>query len=487
MENDQKRAFMAVVLSGIILFGWQYFFAPKKVQTQAPTNVITRTNVDNTSSSAINNTNVVNEIKEVKTVNQNLESFKIFNETVSLSINNELEILDLNNHNEIFTYRSTVGDESRTQFLFNFNNKYEKVFFTFQKISDSEYSITSDNGLNGRIFINDKNIFKVKLGGAALKSVKVEINSTEKEGINGHARAFIYLTDELEQITVGDEETESKKARWFGIDLKHHAYFIGLSKMVNTTINSTEFGKFTAKFNVEEDLELEILYTKKKYDFLKTLGNNYHLSVDYGMFSVVAEPILWLLQKFYNFIPNYGIAIILLTLLVRFATFPLQYKSFASMKKMQIIQPELTKLREKFKDDPQKMQKESMALFKKAGANPLGGCLPMIAQMPIFLAMWRVLDGSVELLGSPFYFWITDLSVKDQYYVLPLLMCAAMFFQQKLMPSTSADPTQKKIMMFMPLIFGLIMKDLPAGLCLYMLVSTSLAILQQLFVFKRTT
>ena len=167
-------------------------------------------------------------------------------------------------------------------------------------------------------------------------------------------------------------------------------------------------------------------------------------------------------------------------------TFPLQYKSFKSMKKMQDIQPELTKLKEKFKDDPQRMQKESMELFKRAGANPLGGCLPLLLQMPFFFAFYKVLYGAVELVDAPFLFWIQDLSAKDQFYVLPVLMAGAMFLQQKLSPTTVSDPAQKKVMMFMPIIFGLIMKDLPSGLCLYIFISTIFGVLQQMFVYKRT-
>ena len=154
---------------------------------------------------------------------------------------------------------------------------------------------------------------------------------------------------------------------------------------------------------------------------------------------------------------------------------------------MQDIQPELTKIREKFKLDPQKMQQETMALFKKAGANPLGGCLPLVLQMPIFFAFYKVLYSSVELVDAPFYFWIVDLSQKDPYYVLPILMAGAMFFHQKLTPTTTMDPTQRKLMLFMPLIFAVFMKDFPAGLTLYIFVSTVFALLQQMFVFKRTS
>ena len=145
---------------------------------------------------------------------------------------------------------------------------------------------------------------------------------------------------------------------------------------------------------------------------------------------MIAVPILRGLQFFYSIFPNYGISIILLTIIIRMLTFPLQYKSFKSMKKMQEIQPDLTKLREKYKDNPQKMQQETMALFKRAGANPLGGCLPMLLQMPVFFAFYRVLYSSVELVDAPFYFWIYDLSEKDPYYVLPILMGLAMVLNQ---------------------------------------------------------
>jgi YidC/Oxa1 family membrane protein insertase len=154
------------------------------------------------------------------------------------------------------------------------------------------------------------------------------------------------------------------------------------------------------------------------------------------------------------------------------------------MKKMQAIQPELQKIKDKYKDEPQKMQKETMELFKKAGANPLSGCLPLILQMPFFFAIYRVLYGAVELVGAPFYGWIHDLSIHDPFYVLPVLMGVAMLAQQKFTPQTTVDPTQQKIMMLMPVVFAFIMKSLPAGLVLYIFVSTTVGILQQALVYR---
>jgi YidC/Oxa1 family membrane protein insertase len=248
----------------------------------------------------------------------------------------------------------------------------------------------------------------------------------------------------------------------------------------------TEAGQFSFYTNKEfTKLSFDQIFTRKEYDYLKGLGSNLDLSIDFGIWGVIAIPILRGLQFFYTVFPNYGIAIILLTIIIRLLTFPLQYKSFKSMKKMQEIQPQLNKVREKFKDNPQKMQQETMALFKKSGANPLGGCLPLILQMPIFFAFYRVLYSSVELVDAPFYLWISDLSQKDPFYVLPILMAVAMVLNQRLMPTTTTDPVQKKIMMFVPLIFAIFMKDFPAGLTLYIFISTLVGMLQQLYVYRR--
>jgi YidC/Oxa1 family membrane protein insertase len=231
------------------------------------------------------------------------------------------------------------------------------------------------------------------------------------------------------------------------------------------------------------ELNIEVVYAKKEYNYLRSLESNLKSAVDFGVWGFFAEIILRGLQFFYGVVSNWGLAIILLTFVVRLITFPLQYKSFVSMKKMQVVQPELTKLREKYKDDPMRMQKESMDLFKRAGANPLGGCLPLLLQLPVFFAFFKVLNSAVELVDAPFYGWIHDLSNKDPYYVLPLIVTGAMFMQQKLTPQTITDPVQKKIFMFMPLIFGFIMKDQASGLSLYIFVSTVLGIGQQMLVF----
>ena len=231
-----------------------------------------------------------------------------------------------------------------------------------------------------------------------------------------------------------------------------------------------------------------------KYSFLTFLGpKNYDLltavdpllaqSIDYGIFSVLSKPILSMLKWLYSVFQNWGISIILLTVFIRILLLPINISSYKSMKRMQAIQPQLKKIKEKFKDDPQKVNQETMALMKKEKANPIGGCLPMLLQLPVFFALYSVLGQSIELYKSPFIFWIQDLSFKDPYFVLPIGVAALYFIQQKLTP-TAMDPAQAKVMQWIPVVFGFFMLSIPSGLTLYFFINTVFGIGQQFLLHK---
>lgn len=205
--------------------------------------------------------------------------------------------------------------------------------------------------------------------------------------------------------------------------------------------------------------------------------------INFGWLGFIAKPLLFTMKWFYSQVSNWGVAIILLTLLVRLFVLPFNIMSMKSMKAMQKIQPEMTAIREKYKEDPMRMNQEIMALMKNNKANPFGGCLPMLLQIPIFFALYRVIGSSIELYQSPFMFWITDLSAHDKFYVLPVLMGGTMFLQQKMTPS-NMDPTQAKILLYMPLVMSVFMLNLPSGLTLYMFVSGLFGITQQYFILK---
>jgi YidC/Oxa1 family membrane protein insertase len=201
-------------------------------------------------------------------------------------------------------------------------------------------------------------------------------------------------------------------------------------------------------------------------------------AIDFGWFAVVAHPILYAMKWFYSFLGNWGLAIILLTVVIKILLYPLTKKSMASMKAMQKLQPQLKKIREKYQDDRERLNMETMSLFKSHKVNPMGGCLPMLLQMPIYIALYKVLYNSTELYHAPFFWFYRDLSAPDPYFILPILLGISMLAQQKMTPS-AGDPAQAKMMMIMPVMFTAFMLFLPVGLVLYIFVNTVMTVIQQ--------
>lgn len=213
-------------------------------------------------------------------------------------------------------------------------------------------------------------------------------------------------------------------------------------------------------------------------DNISKLAPGLDLVVDYGMLTVIAAPLFWIVQLIYKFVQNWGIAIILLTILIKIAFYPLSAKSYRSMAAMRIVSPKLQKLKEQYGDDRQRLHQAMMELYKTEKINPLGGCLPVIVQMPVFIALYWVLLYSVEMRQAPFMAWIQDLSAPDPYYILPIIMGITMLIQTKLNP-TPPDPIQAKVMMMMPIVFSVFFFFFPAGLVLYWVVNNVLSIAQQ--------
>jgi YidC/Oxa1 family membrane protein insertase len=221
----------------------------------------------------------------------------------------------------------------------------------------------------------------------------------------------------------------------------------------------------------------------KDLDVLRDTGHFLEKSIDLGWFGFIAKPLLVVLKFFYRYTHNYGIAIIILTILIKILFHPLTRKQMESMRQMQKLQPKMQAIREKFKDDKERLNREVMDLYRTHKINPLGGCWPMLLQIPVFFALYKALLNSIELRHAPFMFWIQDLSEKDPCYITPIIMGATMFLQQKMTP-VAGDPNQQKMMMFMPLIFTFMFLNFPSGLVLYWLVNNVLTIGQQ-FVSQR--
>lgn len=224
--------------------------------------------------------------------------------------------------------------------------------------------------------------------------------------------------------------------------------------------------------------EVSLYAGPQELENLKKLAPGLGLVVDYGWLTVIAAPLFWILNLIHKLTGNWGWAIIGLTFLIKLSFFPLSAASYKAMAKMKLLTPKLTKLKEMYGDDKLRLNQEMMALYKSEKVNPLGGCLPVLVQMPVFIALYWVLQGTVEMRNAPWIGWITDLSAQDPYYVLPLIMGLSMLVQTKLNPAPP-DPIQAKVMLFMPLIFTVMFLFFPAGLVLYWTVNNILSIAQQ--------
>ncbi|KXS37147.1 MAG: preprotein translocase subunit YidC [Halomonadaceae bacterium T82-2] len=234
----------------------------------------------------------------------------------------------------------------------------------------------------------------------------------------------------------------------------------------------------------ETDLSATLYMGPKVQERLAAVAPNLELTVDFGWLWFLANPLFWLLEKIHSVLGNWGWSIVLLTVIVKTVLFPLSAKAYKSMAKMRKLGPEMQRIKERFGDDRQKMSQEMMKFYQKEKINPLGGCLPIVIQMPVFIALYWMLKESVELRHAPFMLWINDLSMKDPYFVLPLLMGLSMWVQQSLNPAPP-DPTQAKIMKMLPIVFTFFFMWFPAGLVIYWIVNNSLSILQQWVITRK--
>ncbi len=217
---------------------------------------------------------------------------------------------------------------------------------------------------------------------------------------------------------------------------------------------------------------------------LKAIGVQAEKLVDFGWFTIVAKPLLWFINLTHSVTKNFGINILLISILIKIIFLPLTQMSFKSMKEMQKVQPEMNRLRETYKNDKARLQQEIMLLYKRRKVNPMSGCLPMVIQIPVFIALYNALQNTIEMRHAPFFLWIQDLSAKDPIYITPLIMGATMVIQQKMTP-TAADPAQAKMFLLMPVMFTFLFLNFPSGLVLYWMVNNILSIAHQYYLNKK--
>jgi len=298
--------------------------------------------------------------------------------------------------------------------------------------------------------------------------------------------AMVYTDDELVTI-IEDGDAEGRKS-FSGVELisafdQYSATIMyGFSKDTNIIVERDRDNNPVVYFDALQTMAFHGYVGQKEYKVLDNINPVLTNAIEYGWFTFAAKPLFALLLWLHGIFGNWGWAIIALTILIRLVLYPLTYKGMVSMQKIKDISPKIKEIQAKYKGDPQRMNAAVMDMYKKHGANPLGGCLPMLLQIPVFFAIYRVLLNAVELQGAPWALWITDLSRMDEFFILPLLMGASMYYQQKLTPNNFTDPMQEKIFKFLPVIFTFFFITFPSGLVLYWFVNNLFSIGQQFIV-----
>ena len=553
---DFKNVLMAIVLSTLVLVVWATFFEAPIVEQDTVEKQITKN--EDLSSPSIDEKETKSEITRSDTINST-NRIKVENENIKGSISLEGAIID----DIIFkNYKETLNEENRVIFLNpkNSSNEYfietgwasggnEKIKLplnnTIWKVKGNS-TLTPNNPITlewnnneGLIFtkkieLDDKFLFKVTQGikNNSNKSFQffpyAQITRNYKPAVTPiyilHEGFIGVFGDELKELDYKDIDDEkftiNSSKGWLGITDKYWLTAIVPEKGKNF---KSEFlskdKKYKANFIIKEPLILNpgssitnginIFVAAKEVavidGYAEKLGiEKFDLAIDWGWFYFITKPLFFVIEYFFKLTGNFGVAIIILTALVRIVFFPLANYSFRSMAKMKILQPEMVRLKELHKDDKTKLQQEMMALYKREKVNPVSGCLPVLIQIPFFFAVYKMLYVTIEMRQQPFFGWIQDLSARDPTSIFnlfglipwdpptflmigvwPILMGLTMFLQQKLNP-TPPDPMQAKIFMFLPIFLTIILAPFPSGLVVYWTISNVLTIAQQWVIIRGT-
>lgn len=518
------KTLIAVGAVAVVYFGWQTYLGKKYPEYNKPKTVQTQT-AENT---ATPSENVAAPAATVEAKSETVapptqeQSFTFTNDKVSFQISNHgmgLKNFTVNNYEDkqgnkiklgagvndgLYALRFLGHDKP---VVFNMSEKAPGSYIGVAQVGDMTITREMNFDPAKSSFTNTVSFNKptedVKKGFSLLipetihvsKSTSWLFPSYEHQDFfvshEGDKHDTVNFSNSKENVVKDFPNTEmiSVSSQYFAAAVLDKSEIIPEVKLTSNVEKQTAMAELTYKpVQLKDEMKFsQIFYAgPKSIDLLKAADPELAHIIDFGFFGFIARPLLYVMKACHQLAGNWGIAIILLTLLVRFVVLPFNIMSAKSMKAMQKVQPIIQGLREKYKDDAMRLNTEMMAVMKQHGANPMSGCLPMILQIPIFFALYRVIGSSIELYNSPFILWINDLSAHDKFYVLPVSMAIFMYIQQKITPSTM-DPTQAKIMAFMPLVFSVFMLQLPSGLTLYMVVSTLFGIIQQYLIMRDPT
>lgn len=511
-QDLNKRLLLALVLSFFVFVGYSYFFPAQPSQaTQTVTNKTAASTTHQTPTVTNNDTPTVTnkavsaapiqtgtpliatiksnnfimtidefgriaqfELLEKKYQNEDGENAKMLGENVVKPLEVRFSNPTLNEEAFKTPYKNT-GEAN-----VNVNDGVKRVTLT-QTLSTltltktitvqptGEYKVTIDTSKSAPYFITpghrpmaDTSIYLL-VRGALIKGNDNIITTIEDEDAEGYEKF-----DNAKIASAFDRYVAS--------------IFFDFEKGLNVSILKEANGDPLIFVQGTDKLELNAYIGPKNQKTLEEINPELTDAIEFGWFSFLAKPFFTVLLWINSYVSNWGWAIILFTLLVKLVLFPLSYKGMMSMQKLKDLAPKMKEIKEKHKGDPAKMNAQMMEMYKKHGANPMGGCLPLLLQIPVFFALYRVLLNAVELEGAPWILWIENLAQMDPYFVLPVLMGASMWFQQRITPSNFTDPLQEKIFKWFPVIMTVFFIYFPSGLVLYWLVNNLFTIAQQYFI-----
>lgn len=508
----EKRQIAFIVLSILFLILWDYFYVKKQPVTNRGFSTITSKKREEVKKESVENTKsvettVVNTFT-VKTFDTSLYhvvfaqengffkriDLKKFNKALNVEQPVDIlregridafDLIEINGKPIRIIYTGSDYKDLQGEILVNFYGKIENIDVTKSIFLSKDYYggkikyyIKNNNGdLNINLYTImalPRTVFDASV--EANPQPAVFYNTTfdmpsERSLKKGYLKENVLYTGYAEKYFGVFIVDESKK-------MKMESKLDGEKSEIKIGILQTTLGA-----NNVIDREIKFYAGPKEESSLKKINDKLTASIDYGWFHFISKPLLMIMNFFNKFTKNYGISIILLTILIKIAFFPLSHKSYKSMKEMQKLQPKMEELRKKYANDREAFNREMMLLYRRHGVNPVSGCFPILVQIPFFIALYQALMHAIELRHAPFFGWIKDLSSYDPYYITPVLMGITMLIQQIMTPS-SGDPTQKKMMYILPIVFTFMFLKFPSGLVLYWLVNNLFSILQQVYTLK---
>lgn len=532
MDN---RTIIAIVLIILLWSGYSIFWAPSSSDTNTD---ISSQEFTDSSDLIVNKESSISDNEEIPSKSKDEQNFNLDEQLIEIK-NNKFDVILSTNGAAIksinlFDFKEDNESDSSNLYLINSDNSDSyslKTFFTdglvipkdlsFSLKNDVQPSFNSNTDIVSVDFYTNYNGFLLTKTFTFFKdSYHIEVLSTIENTNNEHFSGIYnvslntpWSTDTKSDLysfvgplTFDGNKLQEDKPKnvvknpviyqdfvWSGFTDKYFMQALNPGNSIDQVLiryhsnmieNRFSSNSFILLPGQSESFQHLVYLGPKELESLSVSDSSFDEAIHFGFFHFLAKPLFDVLRFFNSFINNYGFSIILLTVCIKLIFWPLTQKSYKSMQGMQKLQPEMKRLKEKYSDDKQRLNQEMMSFYRDNKVNPLGGCLPILIQIPVFFSLYKVLLDSIELRHAPFLLWISDLSAKDPYYITPIIMGASMFLQQKLTP-TNLDPTQEKVMLMMPIIFTFLFLNFPAGLVIYWLVNNLLTILQQLLIRRQ--